>query len=138
MVKNTQGGKKAKKRKNASEETDPVKTIIYSDGDDQKYAVITKIEGGGRYRGFCEDGSTRLLILRGSMRKRKCYRPELNDYVLVALRDYQDEKADIIHKYSESERPLLIENGYVSALQGATDATMDEAETADLIDYSEI
>ena len=28
MVKNTQGGKKAKKRKNASEETDPVKTII--------------------------------------------------------------------------------------------------------------
>ena len=138
MGKNTQGGKKTKKRKNAGVETDPVKTIIYSDGEFQKYAIITKVEGGGRFRGFCEDGTTRLLILRGSMRKRKCYRPELNDYVLIALRNYQDDKADIIHKYSEAERPLLSATGCISALQGNKEETSTQGEIEDLIDYSEI
>ena len=138
MGKNTQGGKKAKRRKNATEETDPVKTIIYSDGEFQKYAIITKVEGGGRFRGYCEDGTERLLILRGSMRKRKCHRPELNDYVLVALRDYQDEKADIIHKYSESEKPLLYSAGCVKGLQGTRDDMAAHEEMNDLIDSSEI
>ena len=138
MGKNTQGGKKTKKRKNANEETDPAKTIVFSDGDDQKYAIITKVEGGGRYRGLCDDGTLRLLILRGNMKKRKCYRPGLNDYVLVALRDFQDEKADIIHKYTDAERPLLVSNGCISALQGTNDYTQETSNTDDLIDYSEI
>ena len=52
-------------------------------------------------RVLCDDGTERMGVLRGSMRKRVWVRR--GDIVLVTLREYEDAKADIVHKYNETE-----------------------------------
>jgi len=104
MVRNKgKGGKNFKKAKNY--ETVDKRQIIYKT-EGQEYALITKMLGNGRCECKCYDGRTRLGHIRGKMHKRVwiC----MGDTVLVSLRDYQDDKADIIHKYTSEETKTLI------------------------------
>merc|ERR1712087_409496 len=57
--------------------------------------------GNGRCEVQCFDNVKRLCHIRGKMRKKVwvCQ----GDIVLVSLRDFQDEKGDIITKYSSDE-----------------------------------
>ncbi|KAI1082110.1 nucleic acid-binding protein [Whalleya microplaca] len=87
--------------------------------DSQVYARIEKVFGSGRFsaRVLDNDGSpnkqkVRLAIIRGSMRSmRKKVHIVLNDIILLSLREFQDDKADIIHKYTSDEACKLIEYG---------------------------
>ena len=104
MVRNKgKGGKNFKKAKNY--ETVDKRQIIYKT-EGQEYALITKMLGNGRCECKCYDGRTRLGHIRGKMHKRVwiC----IGDTVLVSLREYQDDKADIIHKYTSEETKTLI------------------------------
>tara|TARA_B000000565_G_scaffold108654_2_gene81451 strand:+ start:3218 stop:3634 length:417 start_codon:yes stop_codon:yes gene_type:complete len=104
MVRNKgKGGKNFKKAKNY-EIVDKRQIIYKTEG--QEYALITKMLGNGRCECKCYDGRTRLGHIRGKMHKRVwiC----IGDIVLVSLRDYQDDKADIIHKYTSEETKTLI------------------------------
>ena len=96
MPRNKFGGNKAKKSKNFTLERD---FILKEKG--QEYAKINKILGNGRFELNCNDGTQRLGHLRGKMKKRQWINKD--DTVLVGLRDYQDNKADIIHKYTPEE-----------------------------------
>ena len=96
MPKNKFGGNKAKKGKNYISEKD----FIVKEPD-QEYAKVVKVLGSCNFELMCEDGATRMGHARGKMRK-KIWINE-NDTVLVGLRDFQDNKCDIIHKYSEDE-----------------------------------
>ena len=69
--------------------------------DGQAYARVVKMVGNGRLLAACADGVERLGIIRGSMRKREWVR--VGDTVLVALREYQDTKADVVCVYSDAE-----------------------------------
>lgn len=62
--------------------------------------------GNGRCECKCFDGTTRLCHIRGKLRKKVWVNAQ--DIVLVGLRDYQDDKADIILKYSPDEARNLI------------------------------
>ena len=90
------GGKKHKRNKNRDIET---KTIRYKE-DGQEYAQITKCKGNCRFDVRCSDGKERAAILCGTMRKRKFV--NLNDIVLVSLRDFQDDICDIMDSYDEN------------------------------------
>jgi len=90
------GGKKHKRNKNRDIET---KTIRYKE-DGQEYAQITKCKGNCRFDVRCSDGKERAAILCGTMRKRKFV--NLNDIVLVSLRDFQDDICDIMDRYDEN------------------------------------
>jgi len=104
MVRNKgKGGKNFKKAKNY--ETVDKRQIIYKT-EGQEYAIITKMLGNGRCECKCYDGRTRLGHIRGKMHKRVWI--SIGDTVLVSLREYQDEKADIIHKYTSEETKTLI------------------------------
>tara|TARA_B100001029_G_C14956479_1_gene391871 strand:- start:197 stop:613 length:417 start_codon:yes stop_codon:yes gene_type:complete len=104
MVRNKgKGGKNFKKAKNY--ETVDKRQIIYKT-EGQEYALITKMLGNGRCECKCYDGRTRLGHIRGKMHKRVWI--SIGDTVLVSLREYQDEKADIIHKYTSEETKTLI------------------------------
>jgi len=103
--------------------------------DSQQYARVTKRLGDGRFEALCcGDGVTRLAHVRGKMWKRVWVAP--HDIVLVALRNYQDQKADIVHRYTDDEvrtlsktgeMPLAAlarpqeDEGYESALQAVRD-----------------
>ena len=103
---NAKGGKKFKKGKGNSTSTKSRKLLFKNeyDCDMEEYALITNVLGNGRFKGYCSDNIERLLILRGKLRKGRNKKwVNRESVVLVSLREYQDEKADIIHIYTEYE-----------------------------------
>lgn len=92
--------KNAKKRTGRQERG----RMLVEPDDSQSYAVVESMLGNGRLSALCEDGQTRIARIRGSMRKaggKVIIEPR--DLIVVALRDYEDDKADVIHKYTLDE-----------------------------------
>lgn len=85
--------------------------------DDQVYARVTKMLGNGRLMAACTDSRERMCKIRGSMRKREWVR--VGDLVLVALRDFQDGKADVVFLYKDAEVHRLKRLGELAHLQDA-------------------
>lgn len=68
------------------------------------FGVVKDMLGNGRVRVFCEDGSMKVARIRGSMRKSRGKTIiDKNDLVIVAERDYEKDKLDILHKYTADE-----------------------------------
>ena len=97
---NTKGGKKFKKGKknNISYERN---LILRNPKDHQEYAKILKVNGSGRYQVFCFDGTERLGICAGNIKKK--FRFNLDDIVIVCKCEFQDTKCSIIHKYEDDD-----------------------------------
>ena len=95
------GGKNRRRGKNDSE----AKREITFKEDGQEYAQITRMLGNGRLEAFCFDGVNRLCHIRGKLRKRVWI--GVGDIVLLGLREFQDQKADIILKYDGDEARSL-------------------------------
>ena len=103
-------GKGGKNRRRGKNENDGVKRELQrKDGDEQAYAQVTKMLGNGRLLAFCFDGRQRMCHIRGKLRKKVWI--NTGDIVLVGLRGYQDDKADVILKYSPEEARLLKNEG---------------------------
>jgi len=109
---NKKGGKKFKKGKKNTSQFQR-KLIIKNERDgvtDQEYAKVLKANGSGRFRVLCFDGTERMGIICGQMRKRVWVTP--NDIVLVSLwSNIQDDKCTIIHKYDIDEAYKLKDMG---------------------------
>ena len=107
-----QGGKNRGRGKNENE--DDKRELVFR----EDYAQVTKMLGNGRLEAMCFDGEKRLAHIRGKMRKK--VRPEgdclisyssifeqvwinQGEIVLLSLRDFQDDKADVIVKYTAGE-----------------------------------
>mmetsp|Transcript_10737 Transcript_10737/g.28409 ORF Transcript_10737/g.28409 Transcript_10737/m.28409 type:complete len:143 (+) Transcript_10737:74-502(+) len=98
MPKNKLGGNKAKRAKGGADETK--RELIFKE-DGQEYGQVNRMLGNGRCECSCFDGTKRLCHIRGKMRKKVWVNQ--GDIVLVSLRDFQDEKGDIITKYTADE-----------------------------------
>ena len=98
------GGKKAKKAKNHTGEVGGKRPILWAE-DLQLYGRVERVLGDMRCEVLCKDGVHRVCKIRGKMRKRVWI--ATGDVVLVCLRDFQDDKADIIHKYNPDESKIL-------------------------------
>jgi translation initiation factor 1A len=61
--------------------------------------------GNGRLEAQCFDGARRLAHIRGKLRKKVWINQ--GDIILLSLRDYQDEKGDVIMKYSGTYYPHI-------------------------------
>jgi initiation factor 1A len=91
MVKNKgKGGKNRRRGKNDSEAT---KRELTFKEDGQEYAQVTRMLGNGRLEAFCFDGVNRLCHIRGKLRKRVWI--GVGDIILLGLREFQDQKADV-------------------------------------------
>ena len=110
MVKKLGGGKKHKKKKNDTSNTEIERKLEMKE-DGLEYAQVTKVLGNCRLELNCMDGKKRLGNIRGNMRKKVWI--ILNDLVLVSLRDFEDNKCDIILKYSPKEVKKLISLGEI-------------------------
>lgn len=86
------------------------------------------------------DGQKRLCHIRGKMRKKVWV--NVGDIVLLGLRDYQDEKADVILKYMADEARNLKAYGELpdNIRVNDTDTFGDEegGENDDYIDFDDI
>lgn len=65
--------------------------------------------GNGRLEAYCFDGKKRLCHIRGKMRKKMWVNQ--GDIILIGLRSYQDEKADVILRYNPDEARALKKRG---------------------------
>jgi translation initiation factor 1A len=79
--------------------------------DDEQFAEVVEMLGANRIRVRCADGTERTARIPGRMRKREWIRD--GDLVLVSPWDWQDEKADVEHRYESAEADTLREEGYV-------------------------
>ena len=93
---------KGKKRKKKPEEAKVRKIHDLAKTEGQEYAIVIQLLGHRRVKLKCMDGAERLGRIRGNSKKKRIF-INLNDYVLIGLRDWQDEKADILDKYTEAE-----------------------------------
>ena len=94
-------GKGGKNRRRGKNENENEKRELVFKEDGQEYAQVTKMLGNGRLEATCFDGSKRLCHIRGKLRKKVWING--GDIILVGLRDYQDNKADVILKYTPDE-----------------------------------
>ena len=107
MVKNFGGNKtKAKSRKHFHA------ARVYSFEDlkkiqGQEYAWVNKNLGDGRYDTICYDKVKRMGILRGSLKKQSS-KIDKNSIVLVSLREFQDEKCDILAIFTDDDINKLV------------------------------
>ena len=137
MPKNKQGGKKTKRLHRDSSLHD---RELVTKEDGQEYGEVTRILGGSFMECRCSDGSTRLCHVRGKMKKKSGEWIGVKDIVLISLREYQDGKADIVHKYRPDEVVQLrrlgelnkidssenMESSYKDALEIVFDGNSDE------------
>lgn len=132
------GGKNRRRGKNENEEK---RELVFKE-DGQEYAQVLRMLGNGRLEAMCMDGVKRLCHIRGKMRKKVWV--NTGDVILVGLRDYQDEKADVILKYMADEARSLKQYGELPDHIRVNDADVEfqddtgENEYFDFDDISDI
>ncbi|KCV73076.1 translation initiation factor 1A [Fonticula alba] len=136
MNKKGKGGKNRRRGKNES--GDGMKRELILRDEMQEYAQVTKMLGNGRIEAFCfsdDGGKTRQCHIRGKMRKKVWI--NVGDIVLISLRDFQDDKADVILKYSVEEARKLKQNKEIPDAIRINEANVgaDEPDTDEDVDF---
>lgn len=112
MGKNKFGGSKHKRyarNRNQNSKTN-IKHLNKEPG--QEYAFVKKKLGSCRLSVSCFDKKDRLAIIRGKLRKR-CW-INISDIILISLRDFEDDKCDVIQKFSSDQVQVLLRHNKVS------------------------
>lgn len=112
MVKpNSQGGKKFKRNKKGNNSNESEVLQLAEDG--QLYAKVTKKVGGQYLEVMCSDEKSRKAYIRGALRKTVWMNAD--DILLVSTRDFEkeDNKCDIICKYTASQAKKLFNIGQI-------------------------
>ncbi|KAK8491470.1 hypothetical protein V6N11_059395 [Hibiscus sabdariffa] len=117
-------GKGGKNRKRGKNEADDEKRELVFKEDGQEYAQVLRMLGNGRCEAMCIDGTKRLCHIRGKMHKKVWI--AAGDIILVGLRDYQDDKADVILKYMPDEARLLKAYGELPENTRLNEGIVDE------------
>ena len=107
--------------------------ILITKEEQETYGQVLNALGNNRLMVKCfSDNKDRICTIRGSMRKKIWINK--NDIVLVSLRDFQDDKADIIHKYDDSDVKRLKKMNEIIIEDKPQEFINDD----DLIDINEI
>lgn len=96
------GGKNRKRGRNLAD--DEKRELVFKE-DGQEYAQVLRMLRNGCCEDMCIDGTKRSCHIPGKMQKKVWIAS--GDIILIGLRDYQDDKADVILKYMPDEARLL-------------------------------
>merc|ERR1711939_382142 len=133
------GGKKGGKSKKRGKKTggDDKRELVFKE-EGQEYAQVLKMLGNNRLEAFCFDGVKRLCHIRGKMRRRVWIAQ--GDIILLGLREFQDDKADVIMKYMADEARNLKVYGELpdTAKINETDTFGEEGELGDDFEFDDI
>jgi translation initiation factor 1A len=134
------GGKK--KRRGKNDTTVSTRFLIEIESDDQEYARVNKLLGDGRMLATCFkkvpqgfSSKDRVCKIRGSMRKRVWI--NVDDFIMISVRDCNtnDDKADVIHKYNDSEVRKLMKKGQLPniVINAPVEVTTEKSQEATLV-----
>ena len=125
------GGKQRKKAKNL--QVSEKRELAFKE-EGQEYGQVLRMLGNGRLEAHCFDGVKRMCTIRGKLKNRVWI--NTGDIVLIGLREFGDEKADVISKFYDDEAKELKELGeipeHVKINEGDFDIDEDDHE-----DYKE-
>lgn len=130
MTKNTIGGKGHKR---AKKQVVDVKNIPLKNSEEETdYAIVTAVLGNGRMRVMClGDRKDRLGHIRGTLYKKTWIAKD--DVVLISIRDFQNDRCDILFKYSGDEIRTLIKTGEIDKDYNSNSNNSDNKDEDDLI-----
>lgn len=123
-------GKGGKNRRRGKGDRFAEKRELEFKEEGQEYGQVLRMLGNGRLEAMCFDGTKRLCHIRGKMRKKVWVAQ--GDIVLVSLRDFQDDKGDIILKYTPEEARNLKTYGELpDHVKINETALMDDGDSSD-------
>jgi translation initiation factor 1A len=96
---------------------DKKRELLFKSEDGQTYGRVEKMLGNGRLlvtSEFATKESNLLCKIRGSMRRSEWI--SVGDTVLISLRDFQDDKADVLHVYNRDEVLMLTKWGMLEEI----------------------
>lgn len=134
--------KDAKSKKNGStrKPTESVKgqVLLKSDVDeDTVYGQTTRILGDCNFMVMCySDGKERLCHLRKAVKRGE--KVAVETIVLVGLRDYQDEKGDIVYVYTKEQANELRQRKEIPSKITSNQEFDDEEEEETGFDFNAI
>jgi len=95
--------------------------------DNQQYGRVARRLGDGRFEVQClGDGQSRMAHVCGRMWKRVWVAP--SDLVLVSTRAFQDQKVDIVHKFTDDEERILVQAAEIPLGSARASAADEEYE----------
>ena len=101
--------KKVKARKNAKNKPNEEKrNLIEADLDNQVYGTIEKALGSRFFEVNCLDNKKRRCKVR-----KKRMKVKVSDTVIISLREFDENNADIIYKYEDYEVRVLQKKGII-------------------------
>lgn len=115
------------------------RTLVEPD-EEQDYGIVLDMLGNGRVRTFCSDTVIRMGRIRGSMRKyAKKVIIDKGDIVIISKREFEDDKVDIVYKYTHEETTKLMKNGMLPAtiVKEIQKSDMDDGTTHDYVVFME-
>jgi translation initiation factor 1A len=104
--------------------------------DQQCYGKVEKMFGGGRMMLLCDDNVPRMGKIRGRMKKSEWI--SVGDTVLLSLRAFEDNKADVLARLTEEEYHKLKRLGHLDDLVKLLRKKADEQDAdnnENLIDF---
>ena len=109
------GGKKNKRRKKKTAATDESTRYLPTAEKGLMYALAVKMLGNRRLTVKCADGTERLAIIPGKFKGRRHW-ISVGMLLLISIRDYQENKVDVIHIYSDQDAKRLRRKGELDEL----------------------
>jgi len=112
MVKNTQGGNRAKSKahKDFTPKTKNMNELFKTEG--QEYGYVIESFSNKNSRIMCFDKKQRDGLMRGKIEGK--VKLKKGDIVLVSLRNFQDSKCDVLLKYDLEDINFLLNNNAVT------------------------
>eukprot|EP01138_Halocafeteria_seosinensis_P013017 gb/GECG01013295.1/.p1 GENE.gb/GECG01013295.1/~~gb/GECG01013295.1/.p1 ORF type:complete len:172 (+),score=29.27 gb/GECG01013295.1/:1-516(+) len=108
-------GKGGKNRRRGKNDNDFEKRELVIAEEGQCYAQATRMLGNGRLEAYCfNDDKKRLCHIRGKMRNTEEW-VSVGDIILIGLRESENNKADVIHKFYPQEVRDLKKKGGLPA-----------------------
>ena len=95
----------------------------------EMFAIADQILGGRRVRAVCEDGDSRLARIPGKMRRRQWVRE--GDLIVVQPWDFQDEKANVVMRYTKTQSLYLSRKGVLPDIVDLFGMSEDISEVTD-------
>jgi translation initiation factor 1A len=99
MPKKVKAAKNAKNKHVKKDGDATTKVVATLKEDEQEYGKVIKLLGNRRVECECFDGKTRICRIRPGLKRKKQF-VMVDSIVLISLRTFQDEKADILIVYN--------------------------------------
>ncbi len=95
-------------QKGARGEETSIRVIMPNRRKGEMYGIVEKLSGASHLLVMCQDGFTRSCRIPGKMKKRMWIRE--GDLVIVKPWEFQNEKADVVYRYTQTQASYLSRN----------------------------